>query len=377
MTPSQADVSIVRHFAELPDPRREHTRLHDLLDILVIALCAVLSGAEGWEDIETYGRAKFDWLATFLSLPNGIPSHDTFRRVFGLLDPGAFGRCFSSWIEALHTTLGIKRIALDGKTLRRSFDRGKGQGPLHLISAWATEQGLSLGQVAVDAKSNEITALPQLLALLDVSGAIVTVDAMGCQKEVAKKIREEGGDYVLTVKGNQERLLEDLQQCFARGIDTDFAGMTYSFHETTTQGHGRKETRCVHTIQNPEGIRDAALWPDLTAITLVISERQVGDEPTTTTARYVIGSRAAPAEEYATFIRGHWGIENSLHWILDVIFGEDDSRIRTGNGPANMALLRRLAVSLLKRNPKNGSVRKQRLQNGWDDRYLERTLNIT
>jgi predicted transposase YbfD/YdcC len=277
MTRPNPAMAIVTHFAALEDPRLERTRLHELMDIPVIAICAVISGAEGWEDIAKYGRAKHDWLATFLGLPNGIPAHDRApggsRRVFCLLDPSAFHDCFQRWIDALSDGLGLKRIAIDGKTLRHSLDRAAGKAALHTVSAWATEQHLVLGQVAVDSKSNEITAIPKLLELLDVSGAMVSIDAMGCQKEIAAKIRAGGGDYVLSVKDNQPHLLEDIQQCFAKGLETEFAGMDYSYHEECSDGRGRVETHSVYTILNPEGIRDQALWQDLRAITMVFSER--------------------------------------------------------------------------------------------------------
>ena len=217
------------------------------MDILVIAMCAVICGAEGWEGIARYGRAKHDWLKTFLRLPHGIPSHDTFRRVFCRLDPAAFQGCFQRWIDALSAGLGIKRTAIDGKALRRSFDRAAGQAALHLLSAGATEQHLVLGQVAVEEKSNEITAIPKLLELLDVAGALVSIDAMGCQKEIAAKIREGGGDYVLSVKDNQPRLLEDIQRCFARALDRDFAGLQHSYHQECYDGHGRAERHGVYT----------------------------------------------------------------------------------------------------------------------------------
>jgi predicted transposase YbfD/YdcC len=345
------------------------------MDILVIAISAVICGAEGWEDIAKYGLAKQDWLRTFLSLPNGIPSHDTFRRVFCLLDPAAFHHCFQSWIDALSAGLGLKRIAIDGKTMRRSFDRASGKAALHLVSAWATEQHLVLGQVAVDSKSNEITAIPKLLELLDVSGAMVSIDALGCQKEIAAKIRAGGGDYVLSVKDNQPHLLEDIQGCFAKGLDTDFKDMDYSYHEESYSGHGREETHCVHTILNPEGIRDQALWLDLQAITIVFSERQQAGQEKTEELRYYIGSRAAKAKVYATAIRSHWGIENSLHWVLDVCFDEDGSRMRTDHSPQNMALLRRLALCLLKKHGGKGSIRGKRLQSGWNDEFLLEILN--
>jgi predicted transposase YbfD/YdcC len=368
-------LAIQTHFAALDDPRIDRTRLHDLLDIVVIALCAVLCGADGWEDIAKYGRSKQDWLRTFLRLPHGIPSHDTFRRVFCLLDPGAFHECFQRWIDDLSAGLGLKRIAIDGKTMRRSFDRASGKAALHLVSAWATEQRLVLGQVAVDSKSNEITAIPKLLELLDVSGALVSIDAMGCQKEIAAKIRAGGGDYVLSVKDNQPHLLEDIQRCFEKGLDTDFAGMDYSYHEESYRGHGREETHLVHTIQNPEGIRDQALWLDLKTITIVFSERQERGKEKTEELRFYIGSRAAKAKTYTHAIRSHWGIENGLHWVLDVCFAEDQCRMRTDHSPENMALLRRLALCLLKRHGRKGSIRGKRLQSGWNDEFLLEILS--
>jgi predicted transposase YbfD/YdcC len=368
------DLNIRTHFADLEDFRIDRTRLHNLMDILVIAICAVIAGADGWLDIAAYGNAKYAWLKTFLELPNGIPSHDTFRRVFCLLNPAAFLECFQRWIDALSEGLGIKRIAIDGKVMRRSFDRATGKAALHLVSAWATQQHLVLGQVAVDSKSNEITAIPKLLELLDVSGAIVTIDAMGCQKEIAAKIREGGGDYVLSVKDNQPHLLEDIQGCFARGLDTAFVGMEYSYHEEVYQGHGRVETHYVHTIVNPEGIRNQEQWKDLRAITFILSERQEAGKERTEEARYYIGSKAAKAKAYASYVRGHWGIENGQHWVLDVCFGEDQSRMRTDQSPENMALLRRLALSLLKQHGRKGSVRGKRLQSGWNDQFLAEVL---
>jgi predicted transposase YbfD/YdcC len=375
MSTNNTVLSLTEHFAKLPDPRVERTRLHNLVDIVVMAICAVIAHAEGWEEIEDFGRAKFVWFKRFLELPNGIPSHDTFRRVFCLLDPAAFQGCFAGWISALATTLGLKQIAIDGKTLRRSLDRAAGKAALHLVSAWATANQLSLGQVAVDNKSNEITAIPRLLELLDVSGAIVTIDAMGCQKDIAERIRQGGGDYVLAVKDNQPRLLEDIQACFSRGFDTDFAKLNHSYHETVERHHGRVEARTYHTIQNPEGIRDRALWKDLQAITIVVSERQVNGQDTTTETRYFIGSKATGAKAYASYVRSHWSIENNLHWVLDVTFDEDHSRKRTDHSPENFALLRRLALSLLKQHSGKASVRRKRLRSGWDEAFLAEVLS--
>jgi predicted transposase YbfD/YdcC len=367
-------VSIVEYFGSLPDPRMDRTRRHELLDIIVIALCAVICSAETWEDVETFGRAKHDWFKRSLKLPNGIPSHDTFNRVFALLDPLAFQECFLGWMRAVSEEVGIEQIAIDGKTLRHSFDRAGAKNALHLVSAWATANHVTLGQVAVADKSNEITAIPKLLELLDVSGAIVTIDAMGCQKDIADKIRDGGGDYVLAVKDNQGRLYEDILGCFERHVDGQEVGSRHDESHTAESGHGRSEKRTCFVIHDPDGIRDLKLWRDLKAICMVVSERTVAGE-TSVEARHYIGSRAGTAEEYSHWIRGHWGIENSLHWVLDVSFAEDDSRLRTGHGPENLALLRRIAISLLKndRDSKH-SIHTKRLQAGWDESYLLKVL---
>lgn len=368
-------LSIVTHFADLEDPRIERTRLHNLLDIVAIAICAVIAGADGWEDIANYGQAKHDWLKTFLALPNGIPSHDTLRRVFCLLNPQAFQECFLRWVEAWSAGLGLKRIAIDGKTVRRSLDRASGKAALHLVSAWASEQHLVLGQVAVDTKSNEITAIPKLLELLDLSGAIVTIDAMGCPKEIAAKIRAGGGDYVLAVKENQERLLDDIQHCFEKALDREGAQRAYSFHQQVERGHGRTETRQIDTILNPEGIRDRTLWTDWKAITLVLCQRQEAGKATTHEVHYYIGSKEAKAQAYAHYIRGHWGIENGLHWVLDMSFDEDQCRMRTDHSAENFALWRRLALCLLKQHGGRGSVRGKRKQSGWNNDFLVEVLS--
>jgi predicted transposase YbfD/YdcC len=374
MARSNPALAIQTHFATLADPRIDRTRLHELMDIIVIAICAVICGADGWEDIAKYGRSKKNWFKTFLRLPNGIPAHDTFRRVFCLLAPAAFHQCFQHWIDALSEGLGLKRIAIDGKSMRRTFDRASGKVALHLVSAWATEQHLVLGQVAVDTKSNEITAIPKLLELLDVSGAMVSIDAMGCQKEIAAKIRDGGGDYVLSVKDNQPHLFEDVQGCVCKAFETDFADLDWSFHEECYKGHGREEKHSVYTILNPEGIRDQELWKDLRAITFVYSECQEKGKEKTSEGRFYIGSRRAKAKVYAESIRSHWSIENGLHWVLDVCFAEDQSRMRTEHSAENMSLLRRLALCLLKKNSRKGSIRGKRLESGWNDEFLLEVL---
>jgi len=376
MSQSSATIlSIARHFAPLADPRVARTRHHQLADIIVIAICGFVCGCKSWEQVAMYGRKHADWLSTFLELPNGIPSKDTFRRVFARIKPYAFERCFGTWTQALAATLGIKQVAIDGKTLRRSHDRGAGATALHLVSAWAADNQLSLGQLAVADKSNEITAIPQLLELLELSGAIVTIDAMGCQKEIAAKIREGGGHYLLAVKGNQENLLADVQACFQAELVKPASRSRYSYYRAEMLGHGRIEHRQYYTIDKPTGIRDLALWKDLRTITMVVSERQVkGAEPTAET-RYYIGSKAQKAKANARYIRDHWGIENTLHWTLDMVFDEDRNRTRKDHGPENVALLRRQAISILKNDKQTkGTTPTKQFAALLDHRILERML---
>jgi predicted transposase YbfD/YdcC len=366
-----ADLSIRSHFAKLKDPRRRHRRLHHLQDIVVIALCAVIAGAQDWQEIALFGRERSDWLRGFLKLPHGIPSHDTFERVFDRLAPQAFQACFRAWVQAVQAALPIRHVAIDGKTLRGS---GSAQlGPLHLVSAWATAQRLSLGQVAVDGKSNEITAIPALLQLLDLHGAVVTIDAMGCQKAIAAQSRDGGGQYALTVKDNQPHLLADIQQALAQGFDTDFAGLEHDTYTTTERGHGRDETRSYTVLHDVRGIRQAAEWADLTTIGMCRSERTV-QGITTEEVRYFIGSKKASAKSYGTVLRNHWGIENSLHWQLDVTFQEDRNRVCKRHGAENLALLRRLTLSLLQAHPANLSIAKKRFAAALNTDFLDEVL---
>jgi predicted transposase YbfD/YdcC len=369
--PQQPDLSIPRFFATLKDPRRAHRRLHHLQDIIVIALCAVIAGAQDWQQIVTFGRKRLAWLRGFLQLHNGIPSHDTFERVFDRLKPQAFQACFQSWVQAVSAALRIKHIAIDGKTLCGSASVKL--GPLHLVSAWATAQHLSLGQVAVDAKSNEITAIPALLELLDLGGALVTLDAMGCQKAIAQKIVDQGGHYALTVKDNQEHLLEDIQQAFMKALDTDCADLDHDVYQTRERGHGREEYRCYTVLYTTEGIRHADAWANLTTIGMCYSERTVKGE-TATEVRYFIGDKRAGAKYYALGLRNHWGIENNLHWQLDVNFGEDGSRVQKRTAAENLGLLRRLTLSLLKAHPSKDSIARKRFAAALDPGFLEEIL---
>jgi predicted transposase YbfD/YdcC len=364
-------LSITHHFRKLKDPRRAHRRLHLLQDIIVIALCAVIAGAQDWQEIETFGRKRRGWLQGFLELPNGIPAHDTFERVFDRLQPQAFQTCFRAWVQALQEALSIKHVAIDGKTLRGSGTAKL--GPLHLVSAWATAQRLSLGQVAVDSKSNEITAIPALLELLDINGAIVTIDAMGCQKAIAQKIIDRGGDYILTAKDNQPHLVEDIQQSLMDACENDFAGMEHDTYETRECGHGREEYRCYTVLHHTDGIRNAADWTGLTTIGVCYSERTIHGVQSEE-ARYFIGSRKASAKVYGKALRDHWGIENSLHWQLDVTFDEDHNRVTKRNAAENLGLLRRLTLSLLQAHPAKLSVAKKRFAAALDPEFLEEIL---
>jgi predicted transposase YbfD/YdcC len=362
--------SIKRHFRKLKDPRLRRRRRHELLDILVIAICAVIGDCDTWEDIGVFAKKREDWFRRFLALPNGVPSADTISRLFSRLDPEAFGACFQSWVRAVSAAVGLPHIAIDGKTLRRSGDRAAGLGPLHLVSAWATEQHLTLGQVAVAGKSNEITAIPKLLELLDLHGALVTIDAMGCQKEIAAQVVAGGGDYVLTVKGNQEHLLEDIQATVEQALDGQLPAAQVDSYTTTERGHGRQEERSYVVVHNVEGIRDRPRWRKLTTVGMCYSERTVNGE-TGTEVRYFIGSRRLSAKRYGRALRNHWGIENNLHWQLDMTFDEDASRIQERNAAHNFAWLRRIALSLLKQQDSKMSIRGKRKAAALDSAFLE------
>lgn len=371
MTPTS--IALCRYLDRVPDPRIDRCKRHRLLDILTMTLCAVLAGADTWPQVATFARRRRDWFARFLALPSGIPSHHTFRRVFDRLAPQPLQRALIAWLHDLSETLGLKHIAIDGKTLRHS---GGGVSPLarlHLVSAWATEANLTLGQVAVEDKSNEITAIPLLLELLDLKGAWVTLDAMGCQKDIARQIVEGGGDYVLTVKGNQERLRDDLVDCFVRTYDADGVGAAYTKHETVEEGHGRHERRIYEVIAEPTGIRDQQAWPKLQVIGKCYSERTVNGK-TSWEERYFIGSRRCQAKRYGEILRNHWRIEKNLHWQLDVTFGEDASRIHSRHGGENIALLRRLALGLLKQHPSKASIPTKRYEASLDVAFLEEVL---
>jgi predicted transposase YbfD/YdcC len=362
-------------FAELRDPRVEGRCDHLLIDILAIGLLAVMCGAEDWPDIEEFGQRRHDWLKGFLQLPHDIPSHDTFRRVFGALDRKQFAVCLFQWTQALHEATGGKVLAIDGKTARRSFAKKAGKAALHLVTAWASENGLTLGQVACEEKSNEITAIPELLKLLELRGRTVTIDAMGCQKEIAAQIRQQKGHYLLALKGNQGTLAEDMEELFEKEVDHDFAGVKQSTAETWDTGHGRREYRHCQAIEIPANHPQRAVWKDLKTLVIITACREMDGEEHWETRQYIT-SHAPQAKPLGRAIRQHWGIENTQHWTLDVAFGEDSRRQQDRHGAANLAAVRRLALSLLRQEKTNKrGVKNKRLACALDPNYLLTVLH--
>lgn len=370
--------AILSYFDELADPRINRTRLHPLNSLLGIALCGVLCGADSWVEIEEYGKAKQEWLNRWLDLPHGIPSHDTFARLFARLQPHALGQCLSALTRQLATKLE-KLIAIDGKYLRHSFDHSQDQGPLVMLNAWANCQRLVLASLPVDLKSNEIKAVPELLALLDITGCTVTLDAMGCQTAIAAAILEGGGDYILALKGNQESIHTDVRLFYENALEKRFDGLPYGYAEQTHLGHARVELRRCYQVDLAalEGTWDdqAARWKGLASLIRLESERRL-EGKTTSEVRYYLSSHAGDAAKVLRHIRGHWGVENSLHWVLDVAFNEDACRIRKDNAPANFSLMRQMALNLLRQEKtcKNG-IKIKRSKAGWDDTYLFKVLD--
>ena len=374
----KATHGLLRALKNLPDPRMERTKRHRLEDILAIAICAVICGANGWTQVELFGNSKIKWFKKFLALPNGIPSHDTFGRVFAKLDPAAFEECFMKWIAALATASKGRLVAIDGKTIRRSLDVAGDKAAVHMVSAWCKTNRMVLGQIATDDKSNEITAIPKLLKLLNLDGAVVTIDAMGCQKKIAREIVEQKADYILQLKGNQNALHSEAKLLFDKCLRDDCLGVSYHTAETTNGGHGRVERRRIWVTADVAWFAERKKWKNFKSLIRVESQRTVSGK-TSREYRYYIATLPADDDKDAAkllaYIQGHWGVENNLHWCLDVSFREDECRIRQGNAAENFSRLSRIALNLLKaeRTCKVG-IQSKRLRCGWDHDYLLKVL---
>ena len=374
---AQAPRGALRFFANMRDPRSNLGKRHRLLDLIVIAITAVICNADGWEDIELFGRSKHKWFRTFLALPHGIPSHDTFARVFARLDPDAFERCFGQWMASLGQRSNGRLIAIDGKTLRRSFDTATSKAALHMINAWCVTNQTVLGQVVCGEKANEITTMPKLLELLDLQDAVVTADAMHCQKETARAIVDAGGDYLLQVKDNQPSLHENLQLLFDRGLTDDCHGVAYDYVEDVDAGHGRIETRRCWSSPDVVGVSPTGDWWRLRSVACVEQTRLIGEHSSTERHYYISSLPGEDAKRILELARGHWGVENQLHWRMDVVFGEDQRRIRKGHAAENYTRLSRIALNLLKADTsKKASVRQKRKLGGWDQDFLLHLLTL-
>jgi predicted transposase YbfD/YdcC len=361
-------------FAELGDPRVALQCEHDFLAIILIVVCATIAGADDFVAMAAFARAKESWLRTRLglNLDNGIPSHDTLNRVFAAVRPDEFGRCFLGWVESMADNLKLKQIPIDGKAMRGSKRKtAAGMRTVQIVSAWASHNGVTLAQVRTDEKSNEITAIPQLLALLDISGALVSIDAAGCQKEIASRIRTGGGDYLLAVKANQPRLHEDIESMVLAALERDYVGL--SQHTTEEKSHGRREFRFCVVLEDLMAIRDREEWKGLKSVVCVVTSREVNGKESSE-MRYYISSRRGSGRMFLGATRTHWGIENSCHWVLDVAFGEDDHRLREGHGPENLSSVRKMALAMLKKAKANMGIKNRRLRAGWDDDFLEHVL---
>jgi predicted transposase YbfD/YdcC len=371
----QDELQLNKYFKNLKDPRRKHMRLHKLIDILFIAISAVLAGADSFTDIEDYGNCKLDWFKKYLSLPHGIPSHDTFGRVFSLLEPEVLKACFRNWIEALVTKIAGQVIAIDGKTVRRSFDSANEKSAIHVVSAWAAENNIVLGQIKVDEKSNEITAIPELLKILDIEGAVITCDALGTQKNIAEVIIDRGANYVLALKDNHKTLAEDVKLIFEEPDKMAKLNIACDYAKTIDKDHGRIEIRECYTTSDIDWLSGKEEWKALQSIIMIRSSRTLANE-TSVENRFYISSLKADAHTLARVIREHWRIENSLHWVLDIAFREDECRIRKDHAPENFNTLRHLAVNLLKQDKSvKVGINAKRKMAGWDNNYLIKILS--
>lgn len=369
--------SILDYFGEIEDYRRDNAnKRHEFIDILVIALCGMLSAADDWISIAQYGETKRGWFAQFLSLPNGIPSHDTFNRVFSRIDPEQFMNCFLGWVNSLRPVLGKEVVAIDGKTLRRSHSHSDNKTAIHMVSAWATESRLVLGQIKTAEKSNEITAIPELLQSLALKGCLITIDAMGCQKDIAKTIVDKEADYLLAVKDNQPKLKQAIEDTLAHRLPKLYENPLIDFYESEEKNRNRKEIRRCWVTQSLSKLTMSSDWSGLTSIAMLESERTIDGE-TSIERRYYICSCEASAKEIHHAARNHWGVENSLHWVLDMAFREDECRVRKGHGAENLARLRHIAMNLLKQDKTTKvGIKNKRLKAGWDQKYLLHLLNL-
>lgn len=367
-------ISISTYFSSLEDPRILLKTSHKLIDVVVISICAVICGADAWTQIEEFGKTRYNWFKGFLELPYGIPSHDTFGRVFALVCSQHFQNCFLEWVNAVFDITGGQVIAIDGKTARRSYDKKSNKAAIHMVHAWAAANGLLLGQVKTDEKSNEITAIPELLKILDLKGCIVTIDAMGCQRKIAEDIHKKEADYVLAVKDNQKTLRDALETTFQKAKEKNFEAMVYSHHQSIEKEHGRVEKRTCFVLPLMYLHQFKMKWKGLQSLVLIESERFYQGQ-TTTEQRYYISSLPPEAKQIATAVRQHWSVENSLHWCLDVVFKEDQSRVRIGEAPENFSLLRKIALICLKKETslKRG-IQTKRLKAAWDSDYLLKVL---
>jgi predicted transposase YbfD/YdcC len=365
--------TFMEHFSDLKDPRDDKNKKHQLMDILFLVIAAVISGAEGWEAIETFGEEKLEWLRKYFPFANGVPSHDCIRMVMLSLSPKALQECFARWMQAVVEVAKGEVVAIDGKTIRRSFDQAEGLGAIHRVSAWAKRNGVSLGQVKTDEKSNEITAIPALLKLLELRGCIVTIDAMGCQRAIAEQIRAQGADYVLAVKANQKELQEALEDYFETAQQAGYRAVPLERWEEIDSGHGRVEVRRYQLVPDLSTLPKPEQWQDLQGIARVECEHHVGDQ-ISSEVRYYITSLGQDVGRLAEAVRGHWGIENSLHWVLDVTFREDDSRLRSGYGAENFAVIRHIALNLLKREPSKGSLKRKRYKAALSNEFRSNVL---
>lgn len=368
--------SVLDHFSSLSDPRIELKSSHILVEIVAMALCGIIAGADNWVEIADFAKEKKDWFKTFLKLPAGTPSHDTFGRVFAMINPEEFGTCFISWLQRLFPSLDSDVISIDGKTSRRSHDRTNGKNPIHMVSAWALGQGLVLGQVKTEDKSNEITAIPELLRTLDLEGSVVTIDAMGAQKNITKQIIEQQGDYAISLKGNQGRFHQEVRELFD---DAEKNGYTHLANDTYTSvdgSHGRVETRRCVITDDVDWFADKSDWTGLNTIAMIESTREIEDR-VENERRFFISSLPMDAHGFLTVARGHWAVENNLHWCLDVSFREDESRARKENAPENLAIMRRFALSLIKKDSaRKAGIAASRKRAGWSLDYLKHLLRL-